>query len=393
MAKRVRLRLFLAVSVGSTFAALPALASAGTIAGTVTEASSGNPLGGVKVCSHVDPYTFEDTCTTTDGAGSYALAPLPAGSYAIQFDDSAANRNVVSQYYGGLTYPGTRVQLASASETRTGIDVALQEGSTIEGTVTDAAGGEPLAGIPACAYAEDPVTHNLHGRCESSGPGGTYVIRGLAPGKYEVEFQSGFLNYQAQRYDGKVWPEPPDRVEITGPGEVESGIDAKMRVGVEITGRVTEAGTGNPLPRISVELLFVGREGNGLAQTGPNGEFRIWGQPEGEYLILFSKPDGPFGSDTDCYAAQYYRGSASAAGATVLHGVPGTPITGIDAQLVRTCPPPGPPPLQVSFTPVASKPKSRKLHCRKGFQKKRVKGKARCVRHHKHHHHHRRRHR
>jgi hypothetical protein len=374
-------------------AALPAAASAGTIAGTVTEAAGAHgPLGGVEVCWHKNPYDVEDVCTTTAGDGSYALSAAP-GEYSVHFRDRL-NRNVVDQYNGGSsTYPGNRVTLASPTATVTA-NAQLQPGSTIKGKVTDAGTGQPLAGIPVCAFAE--LSGGGYERCWTSGSDGTYEINGLtadvsSPGKYEVEFQSGLLNYQPQDYNDKVWPEQPDRVEISAPGQTESNIDAAMKVGVEITGRVTEAGTGSPLSGIEVELLFVGREGNGLSRSNANGEFRFWGQREGDYNVLFSRADGPFGTDIDCYAAQYFNGSSTLAGATVLHGVPGTPITGINAALVRTCPKAGPPPLQVTFTP-APLVHHKRLHCRKGFEKKRVKGKARCVKRHKKHHGHRHRH-
>lgn len=388
MAKRLRRRLVLAVTaVSVSAAALPALASAGTISGTVTEAGSGTRLGGVKVCSHVNPYTFEDTCTTTDASGDYALTSLPAGEYAVHFDDSGVNRNVVSQYYGGSDfYPGTRVTLAGPGDTLSGIDAELPEGSTIAGTVTDASSGLPIAGIPVCAYAE----HGLDGptgRCESSESTGAYAIRGLPPGDYEVEFQSGLLNYQPQRFDGSAWPEPPTLVPIGGPGEMLSGKTAAMEVGVEISGRLTEAGTGQPLAGIPVELLQPGKESSGFIVTDANGQYVYRGLREGEYILAFSTPHGPFGTDIDCFATQYYKGATTLAGATVLAGVPGTALTGIDAELTRTCPKPGPPPLQVSFAPATTRVGAvkRKVRCRRGFQRKRVKGELRCVKRHRRH--------
>jgi hypothetical protein len=370
-----------AVVVGLA-AAFPALASAGTIAGTVSEAAGSNaPLAGVKVCSHVDPHTFEDSCTTTDAGGNYSLSSLPAGSYSVHFDDSAVNRNVVSQYYGGSdSYPGTRVTLASPSETLSGIDAQLPPGGTITGAVTDAPSHLPLAGIPVCAFAESIG----YERCERSEASGAYVINGLPAGSYDVEFQSGLLNYQSQSYDGSVWPEPWTPVTIFSPGEVESGIDAAMRPGVEISGQLTEAGSDRPLAGIPVELLRPGRESTGWIVTGSDGRYAYRGLAEGEYVLAFATAHGPFGSNDTCFATQYFHGSAALSGATVLHGVPGTAITGIDGQLVSTCPATsGPPPLQVSFVPAASSPKRQLLRCRNGFQRRQVKGKVRCVKRHK----------
>lgn len=391
--KRWWLRFSLAAVVLAALAsaAAPALASAGTITGTVTEAAGLHaPLDGVEVCWHKNPYTAEDVCTSTDAGGHYALTAA-SGTYSIRFRDQPRNRNFIDQYYGGsLADPGTYVTVADPDETVTGVDAQLVEGSTISGTVTDAGSAAALAGIPVCAGAFLPAG-GFYQRCTMSGPAGSYTINGLAAGSYEVEFQSGLLNFQPQSYDGTAWPEPWTPVTIAGPGETKSGIDAAMKVGVEITGRVTEAGTGKAVQGIPIELLFVGREGNRLSFTGPNGEYRFWGQREGDHLVRFSHANGPYGFDGACFPSQYYKGSASADGATVLHGVPGIPITGIDAELVSTCPEPSssppPPPLQVGFAPATSQVGStgRPIQCRKGFQRKRVKGKARCVKRHKRH--------
>jgi hypothetical protein len=168
-----------------------------------------------------------------------------------------------------------------------------------------------------------------------------------------------------------------------------------MQVGFELGGRLTEAGTGAPASGVNVDLLWVGSEETAGATTDADGNYVIRGLPEASFALLFSRPIGPGGADVDCFAQQYFRGSSTLAGATILHGVPGTGLTGLDAELVNFCPKPGPPPLQVGFspatTPVGAMPRT--IHCHKGFHRKRVKGKARCVRrhedrHHRHHRHH-----
>jgi hypothetical protein len=81
-----------------TMALVPALASAATISGTVSEADGSHAvLEGVRVCPQVEPYTFETSCTSTDSGGRYVLQ-VPSGTYTIDFDDSARNRNLVDQF-------------------------------------------------------------------------------------------------------------------------------------------------------------------------------------------------------------------------------------------------------------------------------------------------------
>jgi hypothetical protein len=352
-------------------------AFAATISGTVSEADGAHAvLEGVEVCSHVQPYTFEDSCATSDGAGNYSLS-VPAGSYSVHFSDSPRNRNLVDQYYGGsVTFPGTLVSVSGATESVTGIDAQLGEGSTISGSVTDAATHASIAGIPVCAVAE----YGLEGfatRCHKTDESGNYAINGLPPGEYEVEFQSGLLNYQPQYYDGT--PERAGRtlVPILAAGETAGSIDAAMEVGVEITGTLTEAGTGVPLGGILVDALQAHREGNWQTHTDAGGNYAFRGLPGGEFIVVFSKPQGP--SDSDCYSTQFYAGSSELAGATVLFASPETPLTGINGQVTHECLPP-PTPL-ASLPAVATQPKTRTpLRCKRGFQRRQVKGKVRCVR-------------
>lgn len=374
-----------AAAMAVTAVAFPSLAAAATISGNVKEAAAPqSPLEGVRVCANQLNFQLDGLCTTTDAFGNYSLS-LGQGQYSVHFDDSERNRNVVSQYYGGNPVPlGTPVTVASVGEAVTGIDAQLQPGSTIEGTVTDAITHGGIAGTPVCAEIQTPT--GPYGRCVRSGAEGIYRINGLAPGDYPVEFQTGELNYQRQSYG--------ERVEILGPGETVSGIDAAMKPGFEISGRLTEAGTGFPVERINVDLQWVGSEESAEALTNGSGEYVFRGLPEADYVLLFSRPLGPAGADIDCLTPQYYKGSSTLAGATVLHGVPGTAISGIDAELVNFCPKP-PPPLQVTLAPPTPLGNTAKPpHCHKGFHRKRVKGHSRCVRkrHHHHNHHRHRKH-
>jgi hypothetical protein len=360
-------------------------ASAGTISGTVSEAEGAHAtLPGVEVCSHVIPYTFEDSCTVTGAGGAWSLG-LPAGTYAIHFRDWAQNRNLVDQYYSGQRfYPGTTVAVP-ASGAVGGIDANLAPGSTITGTVTDAATAAPVGEIPVCALAE--YAEGFAERCERSGPNGVYTINGLPPGEFEVEFQSGYTNYQPQVYDGVESRSERTPVTIAAAGETKGTIDAAMALGVEITGTLRES-TGAPVAAVQVEASLPHatglRQEQFLAHTDINGNYAFRGLPAGEYLVAFSKPQGPW--DGDCFSTQFYAGSLTEAGAMLLHGVPGVPLTGIDGEVVRECAPPAPEPASavVPAPParslIAPNPRPKPHPCAKGKHRAQVHGgAARCV--------------
>jgi hypothetical protein len=386
------LRSTFALLLCGAFFVLPATAMAGTISGTVTATAGGAPIEGVEVCSHVQPYTFEDSCTQTDSGGHYTLGSFASGSFAIQFSDRVRNRNYVDQYFGGSgAFPGTLVSVSGSGENRTRIDAQLHAGSSISGTVTDAGTHLPVAGLPVCAEGE--ISSGAYAsRCDLTSGGGEYRINGLPPAKYEVGFQSGQFNYQPQYYDGVPRGSESTLVEILAAEEEKVSIDAEMQIGAEITGTLSEVGTHQPVPHMLVELLQPVKEGNWQTTTDAAGHYAFRGLPEGEYIVAFSPANGPFGSDDDGFSSQYYKGSATLAGATVLKVVPGNILTGIDGEVVNRFPHTANP-IQVTLTPTPIQ-KTSPLRCRRGFHKKKVRGRTRCVKVHKkrHHHHHPRHH-
>ncbi len=358
----------------------PAAALANSISGTVAAAAAGHaPIAGIEVCVEGPQQTGERTCATTEAAGHYAVTGLSANTWSVYFSDRALNRNFVDEFYGGgQEFPGSQVLLGQ-SEDAQGIDAELEAGSSISGTVTDADSHAPIADLPACALAFIGP-HGFAQRCAHTAADGKYRINGLPPGEYKLDFQSGKLNYQEQ--------ELPGHVTIAAAEELIDPIDAEMHVGAEISGTVTEVGSHKPLEKIEVELLQPVKEGNRLAFTDAAGHYTFRALPEGEYIVRFSPANGIFGSSSDGYSEQYYKGSETLAGATVLHAVTGSAnaLTGIDGEVVNLFPPHEPEPVKVSFVPTPTvSPTPQPLTCKKGFQKKKLKGKMRCLKRHKHH--------
>ncbi|HVV90010.1 MAG TPA: carboxypeptidase-like regulatory domain-containing protein [Solirubrobacterales bacterium] len=260
---------------------------------------------------------------------------------------------------------------------------------SISGTVTDSSNGRPLVGAQACALR----TENGPRSCATTGSGGTYEIGNLIPeSDYSVFFSAG-PNYVSQYWQEESSFADRDTIDITG-GDATFVDDSLPEVApARISGRVSARKTGSPLGEIRVCALGATQtEVVGCAQTASDGSYAL-SLPFGSYKVSFNEPQ--LEHFNPLYLSQYWEGQASFTAATTI-ALPGPEArAGIDAQLqmpgegtetVASPPPPsaGGSPPAVTAPAGAGKPTA--STCRKGFRKKKVKGKVRCVRRQPHHH-------
>ncbi|HEU0317652.1 MAG TPA: carboxypeptidase regulatory-like domain-containing protein, partial [Solirubrobacteraceae bacterium] len=278
------------------------LQAGGAISGTVTDAA-GNPLAGVSVeLGRSDGSYVAGTVTAADG--SYALANLDAGAYAVDFLPPAGS-NYFGQYYGGgsVATSSTTVSVVGA-HTTAGIDVRLVSGGSISGTVTNAL-GQPVAGLSVSA-ADGSIFDYVEPNATTDA-GGHYTINRLKPGVYTVAFGGG--DYAPVWYGGAI-PADATRVSVAA-GTVRTGIDGQVQIGGRVTGRVTDQ-AGHPVAafvHISLPADAADQtEGDGLGATDADGNYAIGNLPAGTYVVSFT----PL---TDTLASQYYDGETFA-GAT-----------------------------------------------------------------------------
>jgi hypothetical protein len=255
---------------------------------------------------------------------------------------------------------------------------------SISGTVTAANGGAPLEGVEVCAYeigGEEEFTEP----CPLTSISGAYTISGLAPGSYKVEFWPHLegLNYITQFYNGKSSFATAEAVLVTA-GTTVSGVNAQLQEGGRITGTVTDASTHVGIDEIIVCAFEATVEEFGCAFTGAGGQYTIAGLPSGSYEVVFA-PNFEEEELPGTYITQFYNDEPTFAQADLVSvTAPGT-RSGINAALAKRPLPKAPtisvPPV-IAPTPAPTptpvvKPKP--LTCRKGFEKKTVAGKPRCV--------------
>lgn len=388
------------------------------VAGTVLDAVGKDPLGEITVCAN-DPAAGSGACDRTDELGAYEIEGLPAGSYRVRFSSGTGwpigERGGYAPlfYENSLTSEGATLLDLGFGEEAAGVDAEMGKGGSVAGTITRASDHAPLSGVGACAV---PVNRDEEWSeiCASSEEDGAYEIEGLPSGDYIVAFYPGLQSMQIpsllyQYYDGALKRSDATPVSVTV-GAVTDGIDAALGVGGKITGRVTAAAGGTPLEGIDVCAYEEGGEEEPTACETSNGhgEYALANLAPGSYKLKFSAlfyegEENPFEGEGEAvppreeFLTQFYSGKSSLATATAVGVGAGGTTAGIDVQMARpgatviedpplgggaTTPPPASAPAPRVFTP-KPKPKPR---CRKGFVKKRVHGKVRCVKQHRHKH-------
>ena len=229
----------------------------GALAGTI-RATTGAPLPGALVTAT----TAGGPVSTTSGSdGRYTLPGLAPG---------ALSGTVTKAGFAPASFSGT-VFVATTSV----LDVALQPlpaTASLTGTVTEAATGSPLA--DATVTIADPVRTLT----ATTGADGRYTITGVTPGAIRgTVTKTGFAEalFSAQVEAGQTLtanaalaPLPPAPQPLT------------------LTGRVTDASTGAPLP--GATLTATSGTVTLTATSGTDGRYTIADLPAGMVTIVVS---------------------------------------------------------------------------------------------------------
>ena len=160
-------------------------------------------------------------------------------------------------------------------------------------------GGSPLAGVKICVWTfEDTIGSG----CTSTGSDGTYALYGLPAGEYRL--QALLRGYEPYYFNNVArWV---DAMPLSVPSAQIRELDATMRPGGIIEGRVYAADGVTPLENVSVKA---GHDGEGTC-TRHDGSFTL-PVSYGSYLVY--APDGF--CDNDGYIREWWQESASEANA------------------------------------------------------------------------------
>ncbi len=202
------------------------LEEGGWITGSVTNASTAEPIEGIEVCAF-SKHSLRGRCALTSSTGEYKIATLASDEYAVIF--TGGSLNYVAQYYDDKTsFSEADAVPVKAKEGTPAINAQLAEGGEITGRVTSVATNGAIEGIFVCAFAA-AGEREIAG-CVTTGANGEYTIPGLPGGQYKIEFNDGGANYITQYYNNTYAFSEAQAIAVAVKNVV-SGIDAAMERG------------------------------------------------------------------------------------------------------------------------------------------------------------------
>lgn len=356
---------------------------AGTLEGTVTPLDAAQE---VEVCIAELPPGAR--CVVPKADGSYVFSGLE-GQYKIEFVPTYRS-GLLTQFYD---HKSTFAEASPVSVGKfgaiTGVDADLLPGGVIAGNVS-AVGGQALDEVEVCAT---PVGPSSIKSCGETGPSGAYELHSLPTGSYRVGFwgQGASAEYAPEYFDDKASLGQASSVAVTA-GSITPSIDAALEKGAQIRGFVTAALGGAALGGIPVCVFpAVSTAAEACVETTAGGGYALIGLREGSYQVGFDLGAAEIGgtgvsATVGGFLPQYYDGVSTRAAAQTLSLGPGQVLEGVDAALLAPTPPqPSPPvppttsPLVAAAPPIAE-PKPPAKGCKKGYRKRKVKGRSRCVR-------------
>ncbi|MEZ4680678.1 MAG: SdrD B-like domain-containing protein [Caldilineaceae bacterium] len=208
------------VTVGETITNVNVILNAGrfegSISGTVT--GGGQPLEQINVeLKKLDDYRSPLVRTSTDSLGYYQFEGLDSGTYFVRFLDPEQRWFPI--YYGGqISYEKANAITVTQSSPVTGVDGTMMLAGQISGLYQTSL-GTPIAGGTVWAWPQESSLQSVAFAKTTTATDGSYVLKGLFPGTYKVEFRpSAFSNgtFYGGNRDGSATPITVESGQLVG---------------------------------------------------------------------------------------------------------------------------------------------------------------------------------
>jgi 5-hydroxyisourate hydrolase-like protein (transthyretin family) len=262
-----------------------ALERGGSIAGHVTDETTGSALTSVSV-EILDRDGRYISTSWIQPDGSYRSTGLPSGSYRARTRNSNGYVDEIHDNVtciGGQCAPGAGSLISVVDPSTTGgIDFALRRGGQIRGSVRAAVSGDRIDNVSVGIF-------DSSGSLVDSAWAGnvTYATTGLPAGMYfaRTANSSGFKDrlYSAQACVAGRCTATAGTPIVVLEGGITSGIDFELEPGAQIEGLVLDAITQSPISNTTVQIFdSVGTYlTSGWSDTG--GRFTTTGLDAGTY--------------------------------------------------------------------------------------------------------------
>lgn len=336
----------------------------GTITGTVTSASTGLPIQGIRVEIYVPSgstfFALYDVVTNSNGQYSFTI---PADTYRIGFIDQGGTH--VSQFYDNAFSVETATPFTLGEQTLV-FNAQLELASQVSGTVTAVIPPpnpetpptiQPLEGIQVNIYEKLGPTQFTFVTFVRTDSDGTYEFPSLFPGTFVVEFEDNEgtgVQYARQYYDSKNSLFSANEIVLTAGVEI-SNVNGVLVPAGGISGTVTnDASPPQPLGGITV-IAYLQNSGGfweavGATQTDSSGQYFFLDllpvalpspqtdPPSTAFRVRFLDESGMYGEE-------YFNNAASIETASDVQVTAAAVTPGVNGSLTLQAPP-APPVIQ-----------------------------------------------
>ncbi|MCB1017301.1 MAG: hypothetical protein KDB10_19605 [Acidimicrobiales bacterium] len=280
-------------------------ATRGSVAGTVTEQGSGDPLPDAVALAIGGPSTALEVARVTDAGGAYHLPGLAAGNHFVGYFDPAG-AHATRFYPDSANVPESSPVAVSVGATTIAdaalpVQAATPGGATLSGTLTDAVNDEPVPYAIVVALQAADYQFVRGGFTDAAGQ---YDLD-VAAGEYKLAFVDARGWHEMEWYDDLPNTGLADAVSAPAPGVADAAL---VPTTGSIVGTLLDATTGFGVG--CAWAVAIGPNGiAGGAPTDGNGLYRIDGLAPGTYRVTFA--DAPGGR-----TQEYWDDSADYDGAT-----------------------------------------------------------------------------
>lgn len=263
-------------TVGAVDFRLPRSARA---SGTVVDALSGSPIGGITVSAY-DSFgrVLASTTTSTQGTFTFPVPPVPFR--LVAFDSAGI---YASTFLGGAnSFEGSGVISLAPEQHLSGLQFAMTKGGRIEGSARDTAGA-PLGGITITAWNLDGSVRGF----TTTAADGRYSLL-LPPGSFRVSAQDDLLRFAGRFFDSDGGFEQGHPLPVISQ-TTTAGINFVLEVAGRMSGTAYRASDGAPIAGIVLTAWDLAGRAVSTTVSRADGTFILAVAP-GSYRLVAHDP-------------------------------------------------------------------------------------------------------